>query len=60
MKPEGKKRLSLQLRKDIETSSGVGRADQSVGYIVCFANAVELYQKKKIEIVSDVVALTIS
>ena len=32
--------------EDIETSSGIRGADQSVGYIVHFANAVELYQKK--------------
>ena len=25
---------------------GIGRADQPFGYITCFANAVELYQKK--------------
>ena len=29
-----------------ETSSGFSRADQLVGYIIHFANAVKLYQKK--------------
>ena len=29
-----------------ETWSGVGGADQSVGYIVHFANVVKLYQRK--------------
>ena len=38
MKPEG--------REEAETSKGVGEANQ-VGYIVCFANAVELNQRKK-------------
>ena len=28
-----------------EISSGISEADQSVGYIICFANAVELYQR---------------
>ena len=32
--------------EDVETQSGVGGADQSVEYIIHFANAVELYQKK--------------
>ena len=44
MKPEGKAESSAG--EDIETSSRVGGADQSVGYIVHFANMVELYQKK--------------
>ena len=34
--------------EDPEISSGVGGADQSVGYIVHFANAVELYQRKNL------------
>ena len=29
-----------------ETLSGFGEAHQSVGYIIWFANAIELYQKK--------------
>ena len=32
--------------EDTETSSGVGGVDQLVGYIVCFANVIELYQRK--------------
>ena len=32
--------------EDPETSSGVRGADQSVGYIIHFANAVKLYQRK--------------
>ena len=31
---------------DPETSSGIGGLDQSVGYIVHFANVIELYQRK--------------
>ena len=42
----------------LETLSGFGGADQLVGYIICFANAVKLYQKKT-EIASDVAVLTI-
>ena len=37
--------------EDPETLSGVGGADQSVGYIVHFANTIELYQRKKFKIV---------
>ena len=44
--------------EDPETSREVGGVDQSVGYIVHFANVVKLYQRKT-EIVSDVVVLTI-
>ena len=32
--------------EDPETSSGVAGADQSVGYIIDFANTVKLYQRK--------------
>ena len=32
--------------EDAGTSSGVVGADKSIGYIVHFANAVELYQRK--------------
>ena len=46
MKPDGEEEAESSAREDVETSSRVGGADQSVGYIVCFANAVELYQKK--------------
>ena len=41
----GKKRPSLQLEK-MQKPCGVGEGDQSVGYIVCVANIVKLYQKK--------------
>ena len=34
-------------REDPETSGGLEGADQSLGYIIHFANMVELYQKKK-------------
>ena len=44
--------------EDPETLSGIGGADQSVGYIVHFANTIELYQRKP-KIASDVVGLTI-
>ena len=46
MKPEGEEEAESSAGEDAETSSGVGRGDQSVGYIVYFANAVKLYQKK--------------
>ena len=32
--------------EDPENLSGIGGTDQSVGYIICFANVVELYQRK--------------
>ena len=32
--------------EDPETLSGIGGADQPVSYIICFANAVKLYQRK--------------
>ena len=47
MKPEGKEKAESSAMEDIKTSSVVGGADHSVQYIVYFANAVELYQKKK-------------
>ena len=45
-KPEGEEKAKSSAGEDAETSSGVGGADQSVGYIVHFANVVELYQRK--------------
>ena len=45
-KPEREEEAKSLAREDIGTSSRVGGADQSVGYIVCFANVVKLYQKK--------------
>ena len=32
--------------EDPETSSGIGEADQSIGYIICYANVVDLYERK--------------
>ena len=46
MKPEGEEESESSAGEDIEISSGVGGADQSVAYIVHFANVVKLYQKK--------------
>ena len=48
MKPEGEKEPESSAGEDAETSSGVGGADQSVGYIVHFASTVELYQRKNL------------
>ena len=31
--------------EDPETLSGIGGTDKLVGYIICFANAVKLYQR---------------
>ena len=45
-KPEGEEEAMSSASEDAETSSGVGGADQSVRYIVHFANGVELYQRK--------------
>ena len=45
-KPEGEEEAKSSAGEDAETLSGIGGADQSVGYIVCFANMVELYQRK--------------
>ena len=47
VKPEGKGEADSSAGEDTETSSGVGGADQLLGYIVPFMNTVELYQKKK-------------
>ena len=46
MKPEGEEGAESSAEEDAETSSGVGEADQWVGYIVHFAIVVELYEKK--------------
>ena len=45
-KQEGKEEAESSAGEDTETSSGVRGADQSIGYIVHFANMIELYQKK--------------
>ena len=36
--------------EDPETLAGIKGADQSLGYIVCFANAAKLSQKKKLKL----------
>ena len=36
--------------EDPETLSGIGGADQSVGYIICFAKVAQLYQRKKLKL----------
>ena len=59
MKPEGEEEAKSSAGEDTEISGGVGGADQSVKYIVHFANAVELYQRKT-KAVFDAVVLTIS
>ena len=46
VKPEGEEEAESSDEEDLETSSGIGVADQSVGYIVCFAKVVKLYQRK--------------
>ena len=54
MKPEGEEEAASSAEENIETLSGVGEADQLVGYLVCFGHMAKLYQRK-IEIVLDVV-----
>ena len=46
VKPEGEEEAESS-DEDPEISNGIGGADQPVGYIIHFANAVILYQKKK-------------
>ena len=46
VKPEGEEQAESSDEEDPETSSGIGGADQPVSYIVHFANAVKLYQRK--------------
>ena len=48
IKPEREEDAESSAKEDAETLSGVGGADQSVGYIVCLANAVTLYQRKNL------------
>ena len=48
MKAEGEEEAESSAGEDTETSSRVGGLDQSVGYIVCFANMIELYYKKNL------------
>ena len=42
VKQEGEGEAESLAEEDAETSSGVGGADQSVGYIIHFANMVKL------------------
>ena len=46
IKQEGEEEAESSAEEDAETSSGVGGPDQLVGYIVHFANMVNLYQRK--------------
>ena len=46
MKAKEEEEAESSVGVDPETSSRVGGVDQLVGYIVCFAKAVELYQRK--------------
>ena len=59
VKPEGEEEAKSSAGEDVETSSRVGGADHFAAYIVCFAMWSSC-TKRRIEIVSDVVALTIS
>ena len=43
VKPEGEEEAESTDEEDPGTLSGTGGTDQLVGYIVCFANAVEMY-----------------
>ena len=45
-KPSGEKEAESSAEEDMRMSGKVGSADQLLGYIVWFTNAVELYQKK--------------
>ena len=44
-KPELEREVESSVEQS-EASGGLSGADQPISYIVCFANAVELYQKK--------------
>ena len=46
MKLEGEGEMEPSADKDVEVLGGVGETDQSIKYIVHFAKAVEIYQKK--------------
>ena len=45
-KPNGEKETESSVEEDTGVTGKVGDADQSLGYIVQFANTVVLYQKK--------------
>ena len=46
VKPEGEEEAESSDGEDPETLSGIDGADQLIGYIIHFANAVKLYQRK--------------
>ena len=46
IKPEREEEAESSEEENPETLSGIGGADQPISYIIHFANAVELYQKK--------------
>ena len=46
VKPEGEEEVKSSEGEDPETLSDIDGADQATSYIIHFANAVELYQKK--------------
>ena len=46
VKPEGEEETESSEGEDPDTLGEIGGADQPISYIVCFANAVKLYQKK--------------
>ena len=46
VKPEGEEEAESSDGEDPETSNGIGGVDQPVSYVIHFANAVKLYQKK--------------
>ena len=46
VKLEGEEAAESSEAEDQETPNEIGRADQPISYIICFANAVKLYQKK--------------
>ena len=46
VKSEGEEEAESSDGEDPETLSGIGGADQPISYIICFAKAVELYQRK--------------
>ena len=46
VKPEEEEEAESSEEEDPDTLSGIGGADQPVSYIIHFADAIELYQKK--------------
>ena len=45
-KPNGEKEAASSAEEDVGMTGKVGDADPSLGFIACFANAVDLYQKR--------------